>query len=81
MSAESSWKSIGTSRKQVNGKLQELASKSEDKTLLVDFASKILYHGVPREERDKYWDDGIHFTPDGYDVIGVMVFEALKPFL
>jgi len=32
-------------------------------------------------DRKKYWDDHIHFTPDGYDLIGNKVGVALVSIL
>eukprot|EP01127_Copromyxa_protea_P020276 TRINITY_DN6755_c0_g1_i2.p1 TRINITY_DN6755_c0_g1~~TRINITY_DN6755_c0_g1_i2.p1 ORF type:complete len:142 (-),score=29.48 TRINITY_DN6755_c0_g1_i2:74-499(-) len=31
------------------------------------------------DESDEYWDDGLHFSPKGYDYFGKLVFEALQP--
>lgn len=32
-------------------------------------------------DRDRYWDDAIHFTPDGYDLIGKEVGMGLVKIL
>jgi len=29
------------------------------------------------EDREKYWDDNVHLTPDGYDLMGEKIAEAL----
>jgi lysophospholipase L1-like esterase len=28
------------------------------------------YHTMSKESRDDIWDDGLHFTPKGYGVMG-----------
>jgi hypothetical protein len=32
-------------------------------------------------DRGKYWDDGLHFTPDGYELVGQKVGMALVSLL
>lgn len=34
-------------------------------------------HSLSPEERHEIWDDGLHFTPAGYEKIGNMVADAL----
>ena len=36
---------------------------------------------MSQSDREKYWDDAIHFTPAGYDQIGKVVGMALVRFL
>lgn len=31
--------------------------------------------------RQLYWDDGVHYTPAGYDRMAEIIFEVLKPKL
>ncbi len=33
------------------------------------------------KDRERYWDDQIHFTPDGYDLVGNKVGMALVSIL
>lgn len=35
-----------------------------------DLHAAIPYHSLTKEDRQKYWDDGVHLTPDGYDWMG-----------
>ncbi|KAF7562197.1 hypothetical protein G7046_g1955 [Stylonectria norvegica] len=35
-----------------------------------DLASMIPYHALSEQDREKYWDDGVHLTDDGYDWMG-----------
>ncbi|KAK3330776.1 SGNH hydrolase-type esterase domain-containing protein [Apodospora peruviana] len=35
-----------------------------------DLHAAIPYFAMSAEDRRRYWDDAIHFTPDGYDFIG-----------
>jgi hypothetical protein len=36
---------------------------------------------MSESERERYWDDMVHFTPDGYDLIGQKVGIALVSLL
>ncbi|KAG7292055.1 hypothetical protein NEMBOFW57_002086 [Staphylotrichum longicolle] len=43
-----------------------------------DLNKHVTYWSMSEADRAKYWDDHIHFTPDGYDLIGNKVGVALK---
>jgi lysophospholipase L1-like esterase len=38
-------------------------------------------HSLSEEDRKLYWDDGIHFTPKGYERFGELIFEVIKDSL
>lgn len=42
-----------------------------------DLTPRIPYHSLSKEERDTYWDDGVHLTGDGYDWMGGHIADAL----
>ncbi|PFH55847.1 hypothetical protein XA68_17516 [Ophiocordyceps unilateralis] len=46
-----------------------------------DLFSKIPYHSLEQAERDRFWDDGLHLTPDGYDWMGGHVADELLRIL
>ena len=33
---------------------------------------------MPKERRSQIWDDGIHFTPWGYDILGTALGTSLS---
>ncbi|KAG5926826.1 hypothetical protein E4U42_002932 [Claviceps africana] len=35
-----------------------------------DLYSKIPYHSLSEQDRERYWDDGLHLTAQGYDWMG-----------
>jgi lysophospholipase L1-like esterase len=39
------------------------------------------YHSLSASERREIWDDGLHFTPKGYEKIGNLVAERLIEIL
>jgi lysophospholipase L1-like esterase len=39
------------------------------------------YHSLSKEERKVVWDDGLHFTAEGYRRIGEMVGKMLAGIL
>lgn len=42
-----------------------------------DLESHIPYHSLTSEDRDNYWDDGLHLQPAGYDWMGEHIAEGL----
>ncbi|POR36519.1 Uncharacterized protein TPAR_03209 [Tolypocladium paradoxum] len=46
-----------------------------------DLLSKIPYHSLSKQDRDMYWDDGVHLTGDGYDWMGGHIADALLHIL
>lgn len=46
-----------------------------------DLFEKMPYHSMTEDQRDELWDDGLHFTEKGYEVIGGMVAERLIELL
>lgn len=45
---------------------------------VIDLAASIPQLSLPLDKRREYWDDGIHFTPKGYDQFGEIVFNIIK---
>ncbi|KAK4034061.1 SGNH hydrolase-type esterase domain-containing protein [Parachaetomium inaequale] len=46
-----------------------------------DLNKAVPYWSMTETDRAKYWDDHLHFTPDGYDLIGNKVGMALVSLL
>ena len=42
-----------------------------------DLHAVIPYHSLPEEDREKYWDDGVHLSSDGYDWMGGHIADHL----
>lgn len=42
-----------------------------------DFNTAFSYEAMSEEDRNRYWDDTVHFTPDGYDLMGEHIAKAL----
>lgn len=43
----------------------------------MDLYTKIPFISLPEKRREELWDDGVHFTFEGYDLMGKYVAEAL----
>lgn len=39
------------------------------------------FHSLTEDQKVELWDDGLHFTPQGYDMIGTLVTERLLELL
>lgn len=46
-----------------------------------DLKSSLPYHSLSPNDRDEYWDDGLHLSPAGYDWMGGLVANALIPLI
>ena len=46
-----------------------------------DLHAAIPYHSMPEAEREEIWDDGLHFTPKGYDRMGELVAVRLMEII
>lgn len=46
-----------------------------------DLHGKVPYHSAAEEFRKRIWDDGLHFTAEGYDLVGEVVGEHLIALL
>ncbi len=47
----------------------------------LDLHARMPYHAITEEEREERWDDSLHFTPKGYEMIGHIVGERLAKIL
>lgn len=43
----------------------------------MDIFPKVPYHTLSEEDQVKYWDDGLHMSRAGYDLLGNHVADAL----
>jgi len=69
------WKVDETVRAEVNNALREYVNKNITKTFLIDI-DKVLT--TTHTDRKYYCPDNVHFSPEGYDLIGELVFSSLK---
>lgn len=51
------------------------------KVLHLDLEHAIQYYDSEGHVNRTMWDDGLHLTPNGYDVFGQLVFDTLKPVI
>ncbi|CAF1493899.1 unnamed protein product [Rotaria sp. Silwood1] len=63
---------------------EELVSKDNydnNNIVILDVDRLLPQHSLSSVERREIWDDGVHLTPKGYDRLGQLVFNVLKPYL
>jgi lysophospholipase L1-like esterase len=46
-----------------------------------DLYSSVPYKRMPEKERKVIWDDIVHFTPKGYDLVGSRIAERMVEIL
>ena len=46
-----------------------------------DLKPAIPYHDMDEQLREEIWDDGLHFTDKGYDLMGEVISERLLELL
>jgi lysophospholipase L1-like esterase len=64
-------------RKKVNEILRREAENIQN-LAVCDLDKLIKYNSINKSERKKYWDDHLHFTAEGYDLIGENIFNTVK---
>lgn len=77
-----------TQRQEFNRLLrEELVPTANDNTqnnnniLVLDVDRLLPLHSLSNSEKKEIWDDGLHLTPKGYDRLGELIYETLKPYL
>ena len=68
-------------RLKVNEGLLAMVKGYGGKSGVVNLAERLPYQSMSHVDRKRYWDDHVHFTKDGYDVVAETVFDALKAIL
>jgi hypothetical protein len=58
-----------------------VARRGAPRVVLFDLAAKLTWNSMDEEARWQIWDDGVHLTIDGYDLMGDLVVEALSPLV
>jgi hypothetical protein len=58
-----------------------VARRGAPKVVLFDLAAQLTWHGMSQEARWEYWDDGVHLSRDGYDLMGSHIAAALCPLI
>lgn len=48
-----------------------------DNSHALDLAARIPWKNMPEEKRKEVWDDGVHFTEKGYELMGNIVAKKL----
>jgi hypothetical protein len=43
----------------------------------MDLCTKIPFMSLPEKRRNELWDDGVHFTHAGYDLMGTFIGKRL----
>jgi lysophospholipase L1-like esterase len=67
----------GEKRVKVNEYLRKVAVDI-DKLTICDLDKYISFKSMDKTDREKYWDDHIHYSPLGYDLIGEYIFNTIK---
>jgi len=65
-------------RLQVNALLKKYVKDCGGKMILSDLSAKLPRESLSHEDRRKFWEDDLHFTPAGYDRMGEIIFEDIK---
>ncbi|KAL1988688.1 hypothetical protein VTN96DRAFT_8388 [Rasamsonia emersonii] len=65
-------------RDELNAKI--LAHRAE-RFYTFDLHSALPYHSLSENERERIWDDGLHLTDEGYDLMGELVAGRLVELL
>ncbi|KAF9769501.1 hypothetical protein IL306_013108 [Fusarium sp. DS 682] len=67
-----------SSRNELN---QSILKNKDTGYYAFDLHSKIPYHALSEQDRERYWDDGLHLRDEGYDWMGNHIADALIDIL
>ena len=71
---------LDKTRNEVNQGLKDFVEKSKENVLLCDFFNQMPYHSMDKKNRNVLWsNDGLHFTPKGYEKMASIIYGVLKP--
>ena len=65
--------SVSLLRRSVNKEMYDFVKQNKTKSIFVDIATKI-----PRRKNRALWDDGVHLSPKGYDLIGQIIYKEMQ---
>ncbi|CAF2649292.1 unnamed protein product [Rotaria sp. Silwood2] len=75
---------LDTRRQEFNRLLREelISNNNNNNNIVVLDVDQLLpHHSLSHDERRQIWDDEVHLTPQGYDRLGQLIYDALKPYL
>lgn len=52
-------------------------AKAKWSSFTLDLHAEMPYWSLPKDKRAELWDDGLHFTEAGYDLMGSIIAERL----
>ena len=64
---------VAMMRRTVNKEIQDFVMRNQTKSTFIDISNEIHRRG-----NEQYWDDGVHFSPKGYDRMGEVVYRELR---
>ena len=64
-------------RNKINEAIKEYATKKDIE--IFDLYDKFKYHSLDDKDKELYWNDGLHFSPKGYEHWGEMLYDFLRP--
>lgn len=67
--------------KLVEGEEVEMSRRLMKGRYTFDLHDSVPNRNMSDKERKEYWDDGIHWTPKGYDLVGSRIAERLIEIL
>jgi lysophospholipase L1-like esterase len=68
-------------QQQGGSKLAPVFRRGQPRVVMFDLASKLTWSEMEEEPRWQIWDDGVHLTIDGYDLMGDLISDALSPLV
>lgn len=73
--------SFAKNRNLLNNKIRSYVANSSKMILLADFDRDLHYKSMSKEKRKEYWQDNVHLTETGYEVMAKLVYKTMQPFL
>ncbi|XP_028397070.1 uncharacterized protein LOC114520919 [Dendronephthya gigantea] len=73
--------SLSVNRESLNSKIRNLVANTRELLILADFDKELDYQKMTKEKRKQYWQDDVHLTESGYEVMAKLVYKKMLPYL
>ena len=68
-------------REALNAKIRNFVKDTRELLILADFDKELQYKKMSEKKRKQYWQDDVHLTETGYEVMAKLVYKKMLPYL
>ena len=73
--------SLSANRESLNTKIRNFVANTRELLILADFDKELDYQKMTKAKRKQYWQDDVHLTESGYEVMAKLIYKKMLPYL